>query len=79
MFIEKVIHGYQVTLDTDTEGAGDDYPERVSSCWINKGDQSGSLEFLLAYGGLEDSDGQAFPVSEHTIDTIDSWAIANGY
>ena len=79
MVLEKVIHGYEVTLDTDTEGAGDDFPERVTGCWINREDLSGSLEWLLAYGSLEDSDGRVFPVSEHTIDIIDSWALANGY
>jgi len=79
MVFNKVINGYQVMLDTDTEGAGDDSPLRVSSCWINKGDLSGSLEYLLAYGSLEDSDGQAYPVSDPTIELIDGWALANGY
>lgn len=79
MVFNKVINGYEIMLDTDTEGAGDDSPLRVSGCWINKGDLSASLEWLLAYGCLEDSDGQSFPVSESTIDLIDNWALANGY
>ena len=79
MVFEKVIHGYEITLDTDVDGAGDQSPDRVTGCWINKGHQSGSLEWLLAYGSLEDSDDRSHPVSDHTIDTINNWALAHGY
>ena len=79
MVLEKVIHGYEVMLDTDTDGAGESSPERVSGCWLNKGDQSGSLEWALAYGSLEDSLDQSHPISSHTLDTIEKWALSNGY
>jgi hypothetical protein len=79
MVIEKVIHGYEITLDTDCDGSGDDSPDRVTGCWINKEDFSGSLEWLLAYGSLDDSEGRDHPVRDHTIDTINNWALAHGY
>ena len=79
MVIEKVIHGYEITLDTDTDGAGDDSPDRISGCWLNKGDQSGSLELALHLGGLEDRDDQFHPISSHTLDIIENWARSNGY
>ena len=79
MVIEKVIHGYEITLDTDTNGDGEVSPERVTGCWINKGDYSGSLELVRAIDGLEDSEGNYQPMSDHTFTTIESWALANGY
>jgi hypothetical protein len=82
MFIEKVIHGYQVTLDTDMDGAGDDSPERVSGCWLNAGNDDGlrgSLEFALSLGGLENWEGELFPIDPQTLAKIESWAIAHGY
>lgn len=79
MVIEKVIYGYEITLDTDTNGDGEVSPERVTGCWINKGDYSGSLELVRAIDGLEDSEGNYQPMSDHTFTTIESWAIAHGY
>ena len=79
MVIEKVIHGYEVTLDTDVDGAGDQSPDRVSGCWINKGDFSGSLELAFTIAGLEDSEGDFMMVSKHTLETIEKWALAHGY
>ena len=79
MVLEDTIHGYEVTLDTDTEGAGDDSPDRVTGCWLIKGDQSGSLEWALAYGSLEDSEGYSHPISSGTLDQIERWAMDNGY
>ena len=79
MVIEKVIHGYEVTLDTDMDGAGDQSPDRVTGCWINKGDFSGSLELVRALVGLEESVGNFEAMSNHTFVTIEKWALANGY
>ena len=79
MVIEKVIHGYEVTLDTDMDGAGDQSPDRVTGCWINKGDFSGSLELVRALDGLEDSEGNYEAMSNHTFEKIEKWALANGY
>jgi len=79
MIKETKIHGYEITLDTDCNGDGDDSPDRVTGCWINKGDQSGSLELARALDGLEDSEGNFFPMSDNTYFAIEKWALAHGY
>ena len=79
MELETKIHGYEIGLNTDMDGAGDDSPERVTGCWINKGELSGSLELLLAQGGLENDNGDVVPMPDVLIDRIESWARANGY
>jgi hypothetical protein len=79
MVLEKVIHGYEITLDTDCDGAGDSSPDRVTGCWINKGDFSGSLELVRALDGLEDREGNYLPISNSTFFAIEKWALAHGY
>ena len=79
MVLERKLNGIQITLDTDIDKAGESSPDRVSGCWLNFKDYSGSLEFALAYDGLEDSEGNYLKLSSHTIDTIEKWARANGY
>jgi hypothetical protein len=79
MQLEKTIHGYEISLDTDTEGAGDNSPERITRCWINKGELSGSLELLLQQGGLENDNGDVVPMPDGLIDRIEGWALVNGY
>jgi hypothetical protein len=79
MIKETKIHGYEIWLDTDCDGVGDQSPDRVTSCCINKGDQSGSLELARALDGLEDRDGNFFPMSNQTFFAIEKWALAHGY
>jgi hypothetical protein len=82
MFIEKVINGIAVTLDTDMNGDGEASSERVSGCWLNAGDKEGlrgSLELALSLGGLENWEGELFPVDPQTLAKIESWAVAHGY
>jgi hypothetical protein len=78
MVIEKKIHGFEVTLDTDMDNTGRE-GERVTGCWINKGDYSGSLALLEHLGGLEDRDGNDLEVSPGTIEAISKWAEKHGY
>jgi hypothetical protein len=79
MVLEKKINGIEVTLDTDVDGAGESSPDRVSGCWLNFKDYSGSLELVFALDGLEDSEGNYLKLSSTTIDSIEKWARANGY
>jgi len=79
MQLEKTIHGYEISLDTDTDGAGDNSPERITGCWINNGELSGSLELLRQQGGLENDNGDVVPMPAALIEKIEGWALANGY
>jgi hypothetical protein len=79
MFIESKVRGFDVCLDTDVNGDGDLSPERVTGCWINFKNYSGSLECALAYGGLEDRDGNFLKISDPDLDTLENWASARGY
>lgn len=79
MVLENKINGIEITLDTDIDGAGESSPDRVSGCWLNFKDYSGSLEFALAYDGLEDSDGNFLRISSPDLEAIESWALARGY
>ena len=76
---EIEIDGYTVILDTDMDGDGDDNSDRVSGCWINYQQFSGSLEHLRATGELWDGDGCEHKVAQETIDDIGEWAEENGY
>ena len=73
MYKEIKIHGFEISLDTDINGAG------VSGCWINQKEYSGSLELALALDGLEDREGNFLPVSRHTLESIERWALIHGY
>jgi hypothetical protein len=79
MLLEKKVNGLEITLDTDMDGAGDQSSDRVTGCWLNFGDYSGSLELALSLGGLEDSDGNFLKLSRPDLETIESWALARGY
>jgi hypothetical protein len=79
MIIETKIRGIEITLDTDIDGAGESSPERVSGCWLIRGDFSGSLELACHLGGLEDSEGNFLRISTPDLETIESWAAARGY
>lgn len=79
MVLEKYIHGIEVVLDTDIDGVGDFNPDRVSGCWLTKGDFSGSLELALQLGGLEDSEGNFLDISQNTLETIENLAVRFGY
>jgi hypothetical protein len=79
MVLERKLNGIEITLDTDIDGAGESSPERVSGCWLNFKDYSGSLEFALAYGGLVDSEENLLKISSPDLETIESWALARGY
>lgn len=78
MYLEHKINGHEISLDTDMNGAGDN-EDRVTGCWINKGELSGSLELLLQQGGLENDNGDVVPMPDVLIDRIEGWARANGY
>ena len=79
MYLEKKINGIEVSLDTDIDRAGEASPHRVSGCWLNVADCSGSLEFALHLGGLENSEGELIEIHPQTLAKIESWALANGY
>ena len=79
MVLEKKINGLEITLDTDIDGAGESSPDRVSGCWLNFKEFSGSLELAMHLGGLEDSEGNFLKLSIPDLETIESWAIARGY
>jgi hypothetical protein len=79
MLKETKIHGYEITLDTDCDGAGENSLERVTGCWINKGNYSGSLELVRSLDGLEDQDGNYQAMNNSTFKAIENWALSNGY
>ena len=79
MYKEIKIHGFEISLDTDMDGAGVDSLERVTGCWINQKEYSGSLDLALALDGLEDQEGNFLPVSRHTLESIERWALIHGY
>ena len=79
MVLERKLNGIQITLDTDIDKAGESSPDRVSGCWLNFKDYSGSLEFALAYDGLEDSEGNFLQISSPDLEAIEGWALARGY
>jgi hypothetical protein len=79
MVLEKKINGIEVTLDTDVDGAGESSPDRVSGCWLNFKDYSGSLAFALANGGLLDSEQNLLKISSPDLEAIEGWALARGY
>ena len=51
----------------------------MSHCYLNQGAYSGTLEFLKAYGYLEDCNGQPFVVTPRIQNLIEEWAENNGY
>jgi hypothetical protein len=79
MYKEMKLRGIEVSLDTDTEGSGDNSPDRISGCWLNIGKYSGSLALALDLGGLEDVDGNFLPINPSTLTAIEGWAELNGY
>lgn len=79
MWKETKIKGFEVSLDTDMEGAGESSPDRITGCWLNIGNYSGSLALALDLGGLEDVDGNFLPINPSTLTAIEFWAESNGY
>jgi hypothetical protein len=82
MIKKMKLNGIKVTLDTDMNGDGETSSERVSGCWLNAGDADGlrgSLELALSLGGLENWEGELFPIDPQTLAKIESWAVAHGY
>ena len=51
----------------------------VSHCYLEHGTYSGTLEFLRAYGVLENPQGQQLAVSKSVLSEIQTWALDNGY
>jgi hypothetical protein len=64
--MKTTIQGFLVELEVE---------DGTSSCFINKGRGSSSLEYLLGEGSLDD--GKEVP--QAVIDQIEKWALANGY
>lgn len=79
MWKETKIGKYEVSLDTDMDGAGENSPDRITGCWINIGKYSGSLALALDLGGLEDVDGNFLEIYPTTLAAIEHWAESNGY
>lgn len=40
---------------------------------------TGSLALAQSLGGLEDEDGNLYPVDDATLSRIEAWAVRNGY
>jgi len=51
----------------------------VSHCYLNRGRYSGSLEFLKAYGYLEDLNGSGLLITAEVQQKIADWAQLKGY
>lgn len=69
--INKVIHGFLVELESDSEW---------SDCWVMKDGFGSSLGFLHDTGTLlHDTIGDVLEVQPHTIKAITKWAESNGY
>jgi hypothetical protein len=72
---------YTISLRTQIAGIECDLEveDGVSHCYLNRGRYSGSLEFLKAYGYLEDFNGNGLQVSAEVQKKIEDWALRNGY
>jgi hypothetical protein len=68
--IETKIYDYEVSFEKFEDG--------VTGCWINYGDYSGSLEFALC-NGLVDNFENYHVISEHILNKIEEWAHKQGY
>jgi hypothetical protein len=79
MNYETKINGLEISLDTDMDGSGDNSSDRVTGCFLIKGDYSGSLDLALSIGGLEDSEGNFLEIGQSTIEKIEQWALSKGY
>lgn len=85
--VEYFIDGdneYEVTLDTDMEGHGEDSDERVTGCWIlfqrRRGeDYTASLQCALDTGVLTSNSEREHKISNKVLTKIEQWAIENGY
>lgn len=69
MIKKKNFNGYNVELEVN----GDE-----TSCWIEKGNFSGSLEMMVQQGVLYSSE-DSIDVPVSIINLIDAWAKSNGY
>jgi hypothetical protein len=68
--LKTVIDGFDCELD---------FSEEWSDCYVVKDNYSGTLEFLLSYGFLENNHSNQKNVSLTTINKIEKWALTNGY
>jgi len=51
----------------------------MSHCYLNQGAYSGTLEFLKAYGYLEDLNGNGLLITAEVQQKIADWAQLKGY
>jgi hypothetical protein len=75
---------YEVSVNTDMDGHGDDSPDKVTGCWIEHKPTgaTASLAALEATGLLVRERSWSYlerPVPLHLIDEISEWAEDVGY
>lgn len=69
-FEETEIDGIECQLEIDND---------MSHCYLNKRQFSGTLEFLKAFGVLEDAQGHQLAIKSRTQREIAQWADSLGY